>query len=360
MNHYTIQRFSEKTAARSLELFNADPLARFYHHPDWLLSTDRHLADSPLHILLNDAAENATIMFPVVAEHSLHRQNWHQLAHAHLSLKDVLVHPALMPTDDEPTTPERIDWEQFFHADDAQISGQINHIPQNSRFLRLLSASLDGHDGGTGSDHGWVLRRAQKSAWFDTRAEAARTTCGKLKRNLRRLRNRLTDIHTVEIRTVTEASRLDEAFQQFLDVENSGWKGNKTGTAIARDSRLVAFYRHLLTPVYPGLAPEINLLLCDGRCIAAQYGLRTGTTLSLLKICYAEEFGSFSPGSILLNEILEACYRDSTEELSLVTSPAWSERWHPELSDVFNLHYFGSSIFSRTHRFIENLRANSN
>jgi len=94
-----------------------------------------------------------------------------------------------------------------------------------------------------------------------------------------------------------------------------------------------------------GIEPQINLLWCDDTCIAAQFGIRTGTTLSLLKIGYNEQYARFSPGYLLLESILDKAVDHDIKLLSLVTSPPWAQRWHPDTEPVWQLSHYNNSAF---------------
>ena len=74
-----------------------------------------------------------------------------------------------------------------------------------------------------------------------------------------------------------------------------------------------------------------------GRTIAAKLALRTGDALHLLKIAYDESLGEHSPGSLLLEAVLERAADDGLDRVSLVTSPAWAARWHPLVAPTWHV-----------------------
>jgi len=270
--------------------------------------------------------------------------------HDHLSLNDVLAHASL--TQDEPT---------FFNAIQQVLSAtgdnwwdwQISNVPKHSALIQILGkinanlvnteapATTTSINTNTKLSNGrWFLQHSRFSASFDCRSEACPPQ-GKLKRNLRRLRKQLEEQGNVCIEHVVDADALPRAFDVFLQVEASGWKGaDKSATAIGDDEQLRAFYQSLLTPSTQGLQPEINLLWCDEHCIAAQFGLRTGDYLSLLKIGYNEEYARYSPGYLLLESVLASTQTRNIHTLSLVTSPPWAERWHPNTVPVWHVNYY--------------------
>ena len=105
----------------------------------------------------------------------------------------------------------------------------------------------------------------------------------------------------VSFRTTRDPESLSRSFEQFLEVEASGWKGaSGTATAILLDTKLQAFYRQLMETFGQDGRCEINQLQIDGRIAAAQFALIAGETLSLLKIGYDQHFVDVAPGQLLL------------------------------------------------------------
>jgi CelD/BcsL family acetyltransferase involved in cellulose biosynthesis len=77
---------------------------------------------------------------------------------------------------------------------------------------------------------------------------------------------------------------------------------------------------------------EINSLYVDGRCIASQFCLRTGSEYLIPKIAYDEAYSRLSPGLLLMEETLARCCEDPTlKRLNLQTNGRWQRDWHPDL-----------------------------
>ncbi len=155
-------------------------------------------------------------------------------------------------------------------------------------------------------------------------------------RTLRKRWKRLNALDDVCFTTVTEAGALPGELDVFLRVEASGWKGESgTGSAILLHPKLAAFYRALASTIGTqgaGDRCEINSLYADGRCIASQFCLRTGTEYSIPKIAYDEGYSRYSPGQLLFWETLKRCCEDNEiRRLNTLTSPAWMHVWHPDL-----------------------------
>jgi hypothetical protein len=176
---------------------------------------------------------------------------------------------------------------------------------------------------------------------------AMRNNSGQFKRNLRRQRKRLECLGHLEVSLVQDGAALEQAFQSFLDVEASGWKGGAgRGSAIRLSPHLVEFYRELMSHFSADRRCLISLLKLNDRVIAAQFCLLAGSTLYLLKIAYDEAYKADAPGNQLLFAVLEHCCRSpDITTLSLVTGPSWAVgRWNPEAQDLWSTHLFNDSL----------------
>ena len=334
-----------------LSLYEALPNARFYHHPNWLRTVDNHLLPGQISVALLFEDAHLIMLIPLICP-GQNRRPQHP-SHDHLSLNDVLVHPSLSTS-------------KFFtlfntllkKVDCGHHDWQAWNVPQISDLIGLISpeASVNEQMQATTDstsknpyltlrpdEHFWTLRYIRNSAWFNC-SDQQRAPQGKLRRNLRRLRTRLNAQGAVRTEGVTGKRSLILAYETFLRVEASGWKGcNEAGTAIVADAELRQFYGSLLELDCSDFRPQINLLWVDDTCAAVQFGVRTGDCLSLLKIGYNEAFAAFSPGSLLLEDVLEATAINGLTTVSLVTAPGWADRWHPQTMPVWHVTRFNKS-----------------
>lgn len=188
------------------------------------------------------------------------------------------------------------------------------------------------------------------SAWLDCSdglEHALHDVSKSFRQNLKRLTRRAQGLGRLEYRMVTAPAELDEALEQFLAVESSGWKKD-SGTAIALDERLVGFYRALVREFGPRGACRINLLTLDGQTIAAQFGLVSDRQLNLLKIGYSHEHGSIAPGNLIMRDTIEqVCADPALDRLCFVTHPPWSHLWKPHLAPVDYVTLFPSTWSGR-------------
>lgn len=150
--------------------------------------------------------------------------------------------------------------------------------------------------------------------------------------NLRRHRGNLSALGSVEAVTVTDLAAMDRSFGEFLAVERSGWKGSAgQGTAIALHPELERYYRRLLQAFGARGECELNLLRLDGQCLAAQFCVSVGRTWYLLKIGYDEKYAKYSPGNVLLEDVLiRLCADPEIQVANLASDASWHLNWNPQ------------------------------
>ena len=353
---------SPKQLEAWLCLFESSADARFYHHPHWHQCIAEHLCPRDVQLGFFSDNDQLQMVLPLCRS-SGERRRAHPL-HDHLSLNDLLIHPTLSSNADRLLTAIDITLDKL---GDTWWDWRISNVPHHGALMQALTSkhsSLNEAEISTaslqsGHNHktqNWLLKRTRQSASFNCTTDE-RPPHGKLRRNLRRLRKQMDEHGTIRIERAVEPSQLENAYQQFLTVEASGWKGTGSeATAISANPELEQFYQSLLNPTARGLSPEINLLWCDDQCTAVQFGLRTGTCLSLLKIGYNEAFARFSPGYLLLEAILGDTAERNINTLSLVTSPLWADRWHPNTVPVWQVNHYNQSAFGTALHQLDRLK----
>jgi hypothetical protein len=153
----------------------------------------------------------------------------------------------------------------------------------------------------------------------------------KFRSNLRWCRRRLADEAPLRVCHAREEGRLGPAFEEFLRIEASGWKGRAgAGSAVALAPGARGFYEALLAQHGPGFESDIALLSCGEQVVAAEFLLRAARWQHVYKIGYAESQARYSPGHLLFESVLErACADPGTDRVSLVTDEAWQSVWQP-------------------------------
>ena len=188
-----------------------------------------------------------------------------------------------------------------------------------------------------------IVRPAGGSRYFDaTRpyAELSGRFAGQLRKNLRKGMKRLEQSGAVEFLCIRSGdARMPWAFEGFLALEASGWKGEAgTGSAIALNEGIASFYRDLIRADGKELRAEINLLCLKGAPIAGQFATVCRSHRSIHKIAYDESFEHASPGTVLMARALEhSCEDEAIESLSLVTDMPWMRDWNASRATVYEV-----------------------
>lgn len=141
---------------------------------------------------------------------------------------------------------------------------------------------------------------------FDRHAEAvlSRNRLKDIKRTLRRLQ----EMGDLRLEQVTEPEAVRARVEDFLALENSGWKG-QGGTSFAAAGADAEFARL----AFGGKAgreglTQVDTLLLDGKPIASNISIRSGATAFTPKIAYDEALRKLSPGLARDYLIIEAFY----------------------------------------------------
>lgn len=160
---------------------------------------------------------------------------------------------------------------------------------------------------------------------------------------LKKANNRWKSVTGADMVCATEPDAVRRAFDELLRVEASGWKG-RMGTAIAQDPKLERFYRELMEAFLPSRQICIMSLVAEGHAIAVQFCLLDHDTLYALKVAYDEAWERYSPGNLLLDQVLRhGCESGQYRCVNLVTDAAWHRGWRPERTAVHDYVIFNGT-----------------
>lgn len=166
----------------------------------------------------------------------------------------------------------------------------------------------------------------------------------KFRRNLNNARNRLSRLGNFKYISVRKKDDLKWAFQEFLEIEASGWKG-EAGDAIKQHWKLKTFYKNLFINFSETQRCEINLLMINNKSIAGLLCILTDDTIYFLKIAYDEKYSSASPGILLLEDVIKRYSNDSLfKNIDMMSGYQWTERWKPLSVGVSNIVIFNNSL----------------
>lgn len=134
---------------------------------------------------------------------------------------------------------------------------------------------------------------------------------------VRRLR-RLRETGEACFERATEPALVARRVEDFLQMENAGWKGKRRTSLLARadDAR----FARLAFTGENGFT-SVDSLLLDGTPIATVVNISTGLSLFTAKCAFDEKYRKFSPGLILEYLAIEHFYADEAyEEVDAATS----------------------------------------
>jgi len=144
---------------------------------------------------------------------------------------------------------------------------------------------------------------------------------------------------------------INAAYEVFLALENSGWKGaTGMGSAVHLNPATRGFYAELLAQRGPDFVPEVTLLLRGDTPIAAQFSVCVNHCKHVLKIGYHEAESRFSPGQVLMARVVELAGGGALECINLVTDMPWHNTWRPSPKQAFRVVVFRERWRAVPHR----------
>ncbi len=149
-------------------------------------------------------------------------------------------------------------------------------------------------------------------------------------REYRRLLRRLKGTGDVCFEVVNTQRAVLDAFETFLTIEASGWKG-RSGTALSSHKQLAAFSRQAISSLAEIKRCEIHTMSFNKQMIAALVCFKSGDELFAWKMAFDEEFKHYSPGVQLLMHASEHWL--DLSDIRLVDSLATAN--HPLINRVW-------------------------
>jgi len=187
------------------------------------------------------------------------------------------------------------------------------------------------------------------AAVFDVGSESVeaftQSMSSKFKANLRnyeRLMGKKIGPVVHEITVQCAGADIDFHFNQFLDIEKSGWKGEK-GTAITQMEGSNNFHYSLCKTAASHGQLRWYKLFADDHLVAMNMVIHRASDLWVVKTAYHEKYRSFSPGAIGITKLLHSAVEDvGISKVRMISNYSWLDRWHPT-REV----YHGARIFNR-------------
>ena len=149
------------------------------------------------------------------------------------------------------------------------------------------------------------FERASLSTGLSFEEHMTTHVSSKRRRELARNRRRLEETGKLTLRSETSGPGLAEAVQAFLALEASGWKG-KHGTALACAASTKVFAERAFGHSGGEGKSRADLLLLDGKPIAAGVIVFSGNTGFTVKGAYDEAYGSYGAGLLLEQDVIRS------------------------------------------------------
>ncbi len=191
---------------------------------------------------------------------------------------------------------------------------------ENYRLLKLtpvvieeqLQQSIDENLHRLGASS-YTLDEFERAAFMptsDSKQYVLENLSKKFRQKSQRLARRLAEEGEVVYEQANEHSDFSQLAHQFLDLEQSGWKG-KNGTALACDPSRKKFYLDCIERLSPlGQCRFLTLKLND-KPIAMISCISCGSRIQAFKTAFDESYASFSPGVAIEIHNLELMHAES-------------------------------------------------
>ncbi len=152
---------------------------------------------------------------------------------------------------------------------------------------------------------------------------------------MRRARRRAAALGELEIDLRAPGlAEVDGALAEALAVEGDSWRARQ-GTTLAADAPRGMFMREYARRSAAEGRLRIGFLRLGGQAAAMQIAVELDRRLWLLKIAYADRFGSCSPGSLLLLETLRAAAARGLRSCELLgESERWTHVWTRQTREI--------------------------
>lgn len=199
---------------------------------------------------------------------------------------------------------EHLFWRALFDWADGQSRALFLHLPAMPLEQPLTQALFD-LAAGESRTAALVMReqRAMLHSPLTPDAYLERALTGKKRKELRRQHARLSEQGALAFARQTDASDIAMWIDEFLTLEQGGWKG-KAGSAMGCAPETADLFRSALTQAAAlGKLERLSITL-DGRAIAMLANFLTAPGSFSYKTAFDESYSRFSPGVLLQRENL--------------------------------------------------------
>ena len=159
----------------------------------------------------------------------------------------------------------------------------------------------------------------------------------RLRRELRQVRRQLGEKGLSFYRVDTADH---DALERFYKLEASGWKG-QNGSAIICDQKNRQFFDEIAESAARFGYFSLYMLELRGRLMAAHFGFTLGSCYYSAVVAYDEEFKQFSPGHLIISEIVRDCAARGLHGYDPTgQNQEWKMKWTNEVRPMNHYHIF--------------------
>jgi CelD/BcsL family acetyltransferase involved in cellulose biosynthesis len=134
---------------------------------------------------------------------------------------------------------------------------------------------------------------------------------------IERLRRKMHRDHDARFELFSTPDKVDEVFEQGLELESAGWKG-RDGTAILSTPETTRFYRSVANAFAARGELCLSSITLDGRLVAFDYCLLDDRRLYIIKTTFDESLRRLAPGLVLRLSAIERCFELGLEALEFL------------------------------------------
>ncbi len=151
---------------------------------------------------------------------------------------------------------------------------------------------------------------------------------GKFRREINRRLRRLKEENEVTYLLNPPYFSHAKSFEEFLEIENSGWKGDENSSILKRHGDKELFGEATSKFQQAGWM-EWNFLQANELIIAGHLIVNLNGVIYLWKIGYKEDFSTFSPGNQLLYKYIEKVTEEKSGlEINFMNQRSWFKDWN--------------------------------
>ena len=173
----------------------------------------------------------------------------------------------------------------------------------------------------------------------------------KKSRSVYRKLKKLKELGGLEFLIVSDREELRAAYQEFKEVEGSGWKG-RAGFAVKETPEDDRYLMSLIDTFAAINCCRIYLLKLKNQTIAAEFCILTKTTCYFKKIGYNETYSKLSPGVILMEFVFHhLSVENRFEEFNFITHFNFYQLWSPKSRRVYDRYLFNYTVKGKMARF---------